>query len=411
MRILSLTNFYPPVAQGGFEQWCQEVSEGLRARGHEVEVLTSRHRRAAAPGDPPWVRRDLYLEMELASLRNGVRFFVGRRRRRQANLVCLRRLVARFRPDAILAWGMWNLDRSLPALAEQLLPDRTVYYMGDDWPTLPAQYRFYWQAAPRSRLTAWPKRALGSLALRMLARESLPALRFEHVLFPSRFMRDDLARRGVKARRSRVVYGAVDTTPYVSPGAPERRAGDGWTLLYVGRLAPSKGVHVAVEAMAQLVHRLEIRGARLLIVGAGEARYEARLRALVRRERLEPFVEFVGRQGNRAMPEYYRRADVLLFTSLWPESFGRVLVEAMASGAVAVGAAVGGAAEILEHGQNALVSRPGDARDLAAQVARLIRDPDLWRRLSQAGRRVAVSRFDIKRMVDEIEEYLSGVAA
>ena len=46
MRILFLSNFYPPVSRGGYEQWCQEVADGLVARGHEVTVLTSDYRRS-----------------------------------------------------------------------------------------------------------------------------------------------------------------------------------------------------------------------------------------------------------------------------------------------------------------------------------------------------------------------------
>jgi len=54
MRLLNLTNFYPPHARGGYEEWCKEVTNGLRARGHTVSVLTSRFRGLSDVGpDPP----------------------------------------------------------------------------------------------------------------------------------------------------------------------------------------------------------------------------------------------------------------------------------------------------------------------------------------------------------------------
>ena len=72
MRVLFLTNFYPPESRGGYELWCQEVAEHLSRSGHEVVVLTSRSRAVSADIATPGVRiaRELYLEMEIDSPRN-----------------------------------------------------------------------------------------------------------------------------------------------------------------------------------------------------------------------------------------------------------------------------------------------------------------------------------------------------
>ncbi len=87
MKLLFLTNFYPPSSRGGYEQWCQEVTDGLRGGGHDILVLTSTHGRNDSNSlDPSWVRRELYLEMEFASLRNAFQFFTSRKLREQENL-------------------------------------------------------------------------------------------------------------------------------------------------------------------------------------------------------------------------------------------------------------------------------------------------------------------------------------
>ena len=76
MRILFLSNFYPPASRGGYEQWCQEVADGLRSKGHAVVVLTSDHGKSGLQtSDPAWVHRSLHLEMELASLKNAFQFY------------------------------------------------------------------------------------------------------------------------------------------------------------------------------------------------------------------------------------------------------------------------------------------------------------------------------------------------
>jgi glycogen(starch) synthase len=411
MRLLFLTNFYPPASWGGYEQWCQEVADGLRSRGHEVLVLTSNYGRDALeePG-PTWVRRELHLEMELASLRNGFEFFTARKRRESENLAQLRQLIAAFAPDAALVWGMWNLPRSLAALAEELLPARVAYYVGDYWPTLPSQYEFYWQSPARNRATLIPKALLRPVAHQVLNREKQPDLKLGHVIFPTEFMRDELRLRGISPQATEVIYGAIDTSLYkYRNGASSARgteSGGGLSLLYAGRLTPEKGVHTAVEALGELSRGRGFNQVTLTIVGTGEPDYEAHLRQLVRQEKVGACVTFLGAQPKEMMPELYSQADALLFTSVWPEPFGRVLVEAMASGAVVIGTATGGAGEILLDDKNALVFPPGDAASLAAQIMRLVESPALRRRLAEAGRHTATEKFDIRRMTEEIETYL-----
>jgi glycosyltransferase involved in cell wall biosynthesis len=411
MKILFLTNFYPPVSRGGYEQWCQEVGDGLRARGHEVTVLTSAHRRDALPiPDPAWVRRELHLEMEIASLQNAVWFFTRRKKREQENLRLLRRVVETWNPEAVLIWGMWNFPRSLPALAEALLPEQTVYYMGDYWPALPSQFENYWNAPPRSMITGLPKLILRPLAKRMLAREPKPRLGISRALFPSAFMQGEYRNLGIFPRESRVVYGAVDTSPYAALARSPKSNGN-VSLLYVGRLAPEKGVHTAIEAVARLVRDFNLRNLILTIVGDGEPEYVHSLHALVDRESLAPIVTFLPAQPKETLPALYARSDIFLFTSIWQEPFGRVIVEAMASGLAVAGTAVGGAAEILRHDENALVFTPGDPASLAQTLKRLIEDSDLRERLGSAARNSVMDKFDLQRMTLEIERYLQSLTA
>ncbi|MCB0063904.1 MAG: glycosyltransferase family 4 protein, partial [Caldilineaceae bacterium] len=129
----------------------------------------------------------------------------------------------------------------------------------------------------------------------------------------------------------------------------------------------------------------------------------------VRKQQLEEYVTFLGPQEKGEMPLLYQQADIFLFTSIWQEPFGRVLIEAMASGTSVVGSTVGGAAEILVNNENSLTFPPNDDEALAAQIVRLIRSPELRQQLAEEGRRVALEQFDLQRMVQEIEFYLKRV--
>lgn len=398
---------------GGYEQWCFEVAERFCRRGHCIAVLTSRHGvETIVEPEPRWISRRLHLEMEFAFLSNSIQFFVARRARERANTACLRGLIESFAPDVVLVWGMWNLHRSLAAMAERLLPDRVVYYVGDYWPTLPSQHESYWRTDGRHWATRLPKRLLGGAARRMLEREEMATLAFAHTLFPSGFLRAELMRLGVPFKSTKIIYGGVDTSVFprrvAALDSSYRRP---FSLLYAGRLEPEKGVDTAIKALASLVHERQLKSLRLTIAGRGNPRYETYLRDLARHAMVDRLVSFVGQQATCRMPDLYCRADVVLFTSAWQEPFGRVLVEAMAAGAVVVGTATGGAAEIMVDEENALVFTPGNAADLATQVARLIESPSLLERLAEAGRQTATEKFDVSRMTDEIEAYLSTIVA
>lgn len=416
MRLLFLSNLYPPHGQGGYEEWCQEVATHLRNRGHEVIVLTSRHASDDSElDDPAWVRRELHLEMELVSLRNGIQFFTHRRQHERENLATLRAYINRFRPEAVVIWGMWNIVRSVPVLAEKLLPGRVIYYIGDYWPTLPSQFEYYWKAPAQYWYTQLPKAVLGMAAHYILAQETLSKPRFERVVFPTLFMRNELVKRGMKPGESLIIYGAADTALYTQNGyheppthqQPPNRSKT--TLLYAGRIRSDKGVHLAIKALARLVQDYGIQEVELLIAGSGDQDYLTFLQYLVRRHHLGEYVTFLGPQSKEAMPALYRQSDIFLFTSVWQEPFGRVLIEAMAAGVAVVGSAVGGVTEILLDNETALTYPPGDAEKLAAQVARLIHAPELRQQLATAGKLVALERFDIQRMAMEIEEYLDQI--
>ena len=409
MHILFLSNFYPPASRGGYEQWCQEVADGLRTRGHDMLVLTSTHRRGLSSSpDLDWVKRDLHLEMEFSSLRNALHFFTSRKQRELENLTILRNAVEQHTPDAVLVWGMWNFPRSLPALAEELMPGRVAYYIGDYWTTLPSQFENYWNASPRNFVTGLPKLVLKPVAKMVLACEERPSLQLEHTLFPSAFMRDELKRKGISSPNTKIIYGAIDTKPYIGPNGKEQN--DKVALLYIGRLTHEKGVHTAIEAVGQLVHEQGMENIKLTIVGDGDADYVERLYQLVDEKKIASYVNLLPAQPKETLPALYHCSDIFLFTSIWAEPFGRVIVEAMASGLAVVGTPVGGSAEILVEGENALLFTPDDPASLSGQLKRLIESPELRERLASSGSKTAAQKFDIRRMTEEIESYLQMIA-
>jgi glycosyltransferase involved in cell wall biosynthesis len=306
---------------------------------------------------------------------------------------------------------MWNLPRSLPALAERLYPGRTTYYLGDYWPTLPSQWWNYWQAPARNRFGHLPKRLLRSQAKRYLEIDATPALRFPHALFPSEFMCRAYEQAAVQVGQARVVLGGVDTGAFCRTARQRTalRSAPPLRLLAAGRLLEAKGIHNAIEALAILTREHGRRDVELTVAGTGEPAHVSSLQRLAHALGVDNRVQFVGLVPQEDMPNVYCSHDVFVFPSIWAEPFGRVLVEAMAARLAVVGTTVGGAGEILHDGETGLTFPPEDSVRLAAQILRLADDRDLRCRLARQGQTFALARFDIGRMTAAIEQYLQEV--
>ena len=404
MRILFLSNFFPPARPGGYTQWCHEVAEHLARRGHTIGVLTSSHEIEKVPVTEQNIYRLLHLEGDLAYYQP-LHFFTTWRKQHRENLELMEHTVKEFAPDLIFVWGMWALSKALPALAEQLLPGRVVYYLSDYWPSALDMHTTYWQS-PAQR---WPlqvlKRGLSRAAMSMIAQEAQPDLKLEQVICVSARVRELLVEAGLPIQHARIIYGGTDIERFQGIRKRDDLSGN-LKLLYAGQLVRHKGVHTAIEAMAKLVNEQRIHQISLTLVGAGHPDYEAYLRDLVERKHLQNFVTFLKPVSKDKMPATLQQFDVLIFPSIYEEPLARITQEAMASGLVVLGTTTGGTKEILRDGETGLTFSPEDADGLAAQVTRLTSDPDLCYRLAQAGRQTVLEKFTLERMVQEIEAYL-----
>ena len=149
----------------------------------------------------------------------------------------------------------------------------------------------------------------------------------------------------------------------------------------------------------------------LTILGGGHPEYEAYLRVTVKEWNLQDQVQFVGRVPKEEVPSWLGRFDVFLFTSIWPEPFGRTIIEAMASGLVVTGSDVGGSREILKDYSDELLFQPEDSSGLADRILRVMEDRSLRQDLVSPGRQMVLERFTLDRMVGDIEQWLQPIVS
>ena len=170
------------------------------------------------------------------------------------------------------------------------------------------------------------------------------------------FCRDKFIQAGLPAHK------IVVKPNFVAAGPVPRGPRSG--VLFVGRLAPEKGIEVLGEAWRTLVHRAPALALRV----AGSGPEERRLH-------MHHGVTMLGALGQAEVRTEMQRAQVLVLPSIWYENFPLTLVEAYAAGLPVIASRIGALAELVEHGETGLLFEPGDARGLADALEWACRNP------------------------------------
>ena len=196
----------------------------------------------------------------------------------------------------------------------------------------------------------------------------------------------------------RIVPNGIDTTRFRPdrPVVAELRSAGMATILFVGRMEQRKGLPTLLDAYARLRHlRADVR---LVVVGDGPMRwaYERRCEADG-----VPDVTFLGHVSGQVLPRIYASADIFCAPASGGESFGIVLLEAMASGVPVVASAIPGFSQVVASGSEGLLVPPRDPQAWARALDTLVADRAARRRMGEAGVRKAQG-FDWRVVVDGI---------
>ena len=413
MRLLFISNLYPPHHLGGYEQLCHEVATHLMARGHQITVLTSTFLvPGRQTGEEPAVRRTLRLASNVYYYKP--QQLLGYRSDTSANLRAVQDTLAETKPDAVVIWGMWNLSPLVAVEAERIAGSKVAYYFANEWPIEPSAHEAYWEEDAGSTAGRLFKSTARAPVRNVLNDEWRPyKLRFEHPIACSLAVRDHLVKAGVPVQHAEIIYHGIDPTPYRQAAAerPQHEPDGAMKVVFVGSLLPQKGVHTAVEAIGRLAQDGFDVPVSLGILGAGHPDYEQHLHQLVQDWHIQDRITFHTPIERAKLPAFLAQYDVLAMPSIWEEPQARISQEAMAAGLVLVGTLTGGSKEILIDGQNGLAFKPEDAQELAEQLKILAKDSALRLRLTAAGWQTVNERFTISRMLDQLEAYLATVAA
>ncbi len=373
LRVALVTETYPPEING-VAATISRVVEGLRARGHDVQLVRPRQNDADSPKNEPHYREVLMRGLPIPSypqLKMGL-----------PDKPALVQLWAAWRPDVVHLVTEGPLGWSALRAARQLqLP-------------VVSDFRTNFQAYSQHYGIAWLRRPITAY------------LRYFHnhtacTMVPTEALRLELG--GAGFRRLQVVARGVDTQRF----DPARRSAElraRWgasphtmVALTVGRLAPEKNLDAVVAAWQAMC--LQDSQVRLVVVGDGPEKQRLMQRC--------PGAVFAGMRRGDDLAAHYASADVFLFPSV-TETFGNVVPEAMAAGLAVVAYDHAAAGQLIRHGDNGMLVRLNDTPAFCAAARRVACDLEHARGLGQRAR-ISTQRLYWGRIVEQIENEYTDV--
>ena len=369
MKLLVITNIYPPQNLGGFGLCIERLTEGLKARGYSEVVLT---------GDQPDLgagqgRHDIQRKLKLlGEYKNGVQNLDEgheKEERIKHNLKTVNHAISEHKPSACL---VGNLD----LLGKGLLD----YILTKDIPTI---MHIGFMGSPFQG--NW-----------------IPYTKPFRIASASGEVKRLLKTMGHNIENHPIVY------PPLALSKPEeelrsRCSGDQLRIGFVGLLMHSKGLHVLMEAASKMKRSKK----QFNITVAGHAfskEYEKALVDYCARANIKDNVRWMGFVEPHGLKNIYRDIDVLVFPSLHPEAFGMVVAEAMSNGVLPISSGVGGAFEVITHGIDGLLVPPGDSDALYQQLEwcsrHIAKVNDMGRRAKQN----AFARFRPERCAKVLDQ-------
>jgi glycogen(starch) synthase len=379
LKILIITNLYPPQVLGGYERSIADFARLLQHQGHRVLVLTSdtpaffanhtslypdpevqRCLQLGGKWDPK--QGDIWLPAEeLAAIM-------------VHNMEVLSSYLQALQPDVCLAG---NMDFLPVDLLQQILGlgIPVCHYVMNAQPGHPANL------APKN-----------------------PLYRYATC---SSWVGRELQQAGYPAENAQTVYPGAAVDEFFQQMLPPK---DELRIAYASIVAPYKGADVLAEALAVL-HAMNIPFTATFAGNAPAADFLEALQTYIESEGFLDQVNFVGILSRQQLIELYKTHNVLVFPSRFEEPFGISQVEAMAAGLALVTSGTGGAKEIVEHGQDGLIFESENPLDLADLLSGLSADPIRWEAIARKGQQTALSRFSQTQAAKQLEALLQELTA
>ena len=395
MRILFITDRYPPYYDGGYELNCEITADCLQQKGHEVFVLTSDYG-LVSPIRKLNIYRLLHclnkqtkggLTRRVAEIKNAI---LSRK-----NFFITKRVLKDLKPDLVYIWRMGNIS-IFPIVAVQKLDFPVVYELGDFW-----LIEYQVDLNDKSFIKRCYRYFVhGGFAFKKL--------KFDNLITVSSSLKSSYSQNGFSKERISVIPRGIPECFISQAKIPLAGIVDKQEirLLYAGRIVPEKGAHIAVDALSLITSKFSSKKISLDIIGTGPDQYINELKEMIDSLGLKNRVRMIASMPRGDLLEMYDKYDVMLVPAIWEEPFGNTVIESMARNLPVIASRVGGFPEMIVDGVNGLLVCPNDSKALADSVSKLILNDELYQNIKQGGLKTILSNYRQDLITRQIENHL-----
>lgn len=388
MKILHIANVYAPA--GGIETYILELLPLLEERGHENTLIY----RKTHPKTPATDGKPIYhVPVELDH--------------NQAHVI---EIIHHERPAVVYLHDVY--DATLIQQVAQIVP--TVGYVHIFYPVCPGLGKLFHRGDQictrqfgvgcipaiylRDCSTARHPRSV--YRIMKITEQYLTGYRsLPRVIIASEYMRALMVQNGIEAKHLEVLPYFIPIPDISELSAPDANCID---IMFAGRLEYEKGLTYLLQALRLIPDRHQ-----LLVAGDGSLKQE--YIRLAENLGVADRVQFVGWLTARELVASYRRSVVTVMPTIMPEPFGKVGIEAMATGRPVVAFDVGGIPDWLKDGYNGFLVPPRDVKQLAFRLNQILGDSNLAAQLGANGREYVVDHYSSTLHVDKLLNILETV--
>ena len=375
MKILLLSNLYPPQEFDGGGRLMADFSTVLREMGHDVYTLTSNSPQFGnVPINEPGVFRSLNLT---GGWKDGRIFSLPQTRAHkieEKNISTLRTHIRAFNPDVCLMGNLECLGNNiLHEIINHQIP--VVHLINSNLPGYSPQKQ--------------------------------PVSKLYRLCCTSKWVQKSLYSQGYSTENSSVIYPGAAADFFNFSTKPNFNK---LKIAFAGQIQPSKGVHLLINSLKEL----KSEGYEFTCEIAGittDQIYMDQLKQFVQSQAMGEQISFTGFLNRHELRKLYGRCNTLVTPSIADEAFGISQIEAMAAGLCVISSRTGGSSEIVKDGYNGFKFDKDNNSSLTASLRMLIDDKGIAKSMARQGHEDALENFNIVHSTEKLVKELESLAA
>ena len=365
MKILIVSNLYPPNYIGGYEIGCSDfVNYVKKQKKYELKVLTSNYgikkNNKKIIGDHNLVHRQLITDWSY-SYNNRITVYLKNIYRELQNRFIFKKIINNFKPDIVFFWSLTGISLSLTNICKNKKIPFSIYVFDEQYARLDEDF-FYRQ-------------------IRKIHQKYFPHL--NNMIFASKFLKKSFDKLKLNFKNKKIKESVISWGVRSQP-LRKSKIKEKINILYVGQIVEHKGLHLLLSAIDILGNNIKKKIQVNIYGGIINKDYFLKNLNFVKKKNLQNIVSFKKKFNRSEMKGIMKNNDILVFPSIWDEPFGITLLEAQSFGLAILASDTGGTKESLLDGIAGMLFKKNDIKDLTEKIKRLVLNKKLIEKYSKA---------------------------